>query len=227
VHLELAADEERVRHPRIIASVQLAASGIPTSRGITVGRVEVAQLAPGLWRWTVPHPAWTEGADWPQEVGCVYYEAPEAVVLIDPLVPPERDEFFRALDSDLERAARPLVILLTVPWHARSAGELAKRYDAVCGNPPAGVIALPIPSVDETIYWLPERHALVPGDTLFGTAAGGVVICPEGWLEDDTPAVLRASLRSLLELPVERILVSHGEPVLTGGHAALAEALGA
>jgi hypothetical protein len=37
---------------------------------------------------------------------------------------------------------------------------------------------------------------------------------------------LAASLRPLLELPVERVLVSHGEPVLRGGLEALAAALG-
>jgi hypothetical protein len=36
-----------------------------------------------------------------------------------------------------------------------------------------------------------------------------------------TTAGLRELLRPLLELPVERVLVSHGEPVLRDGHAAL------
>ncbi|MBA2461378.1 MAG: hypothetical protein H0V45_06390 [Actinobacteria bacterium] len=157
----------------------------------------------------------------------MYYEAPAAVVLIDPLVPPERDEFFRALDRDRERVGRPLALLLTVPWHERSAGELAKRYGVAAGDPPQGVVALPFPVVEETIYWLPEHRALVPGDTLFGTGQGGLVVCPDTWLEGDTPARLRRSLRSLLDLPVELVLVSHGEPVLKNGRAALAEALGA
>ena len=82
--------------------------------------MDVTELRPGLWRWTAPHPAWIEGADWPREVGCVYYEAPGAVVLIDPLVPPEQEGFFRALDRDLERADRPLAILLTVLWHEQA-----------------------------------------------------------------------------------------------------------
>jgi hypothetical protein len=37
---------------------------------------------------------------------------------------------------------------------------------------------------------------------------------------------VRVTLSVLLELPVERILVSHGEPVLSGGRAALEAALG-
>jgi hypothetical protein len=36
---------------------------------------------------------------------------------------------------------------------------------------------------------------------------------------------LRAALRPLLDLPVELVLVSHGEPVLTNGRDALSDAL--
>ena len=47
------------------------------------------EIAPGLLHWTAPHPdavAQPEpgsAADWPPEVGCTLYEAPEAVVLIE------------------------------------------------------------------------------------------------------------------------------------------------
>ena len=50
-------------------------------------RVDVLQIDDGLWRWTALHPDWKVGDDWEQEVGCVYYEAPDATVLLDPLVP--------------------------------------------------------------------------------------------------------------------------------------------
>jgi hypothetical protein len=43
-------------------------------------------------------------------------------------------------------------------------------------------------------------------------------LCPERWLGGGaTHADLRESLAPLLELPVERVLVAHGEPVLSGG----------
>ena len=38
---------------------------------------------------------------------------------------------------------------------------------------------------------------------------------------------LREALRPLLDLPVEMVLVSHGEPVLRGGRNAIARALDA
>ena len=60
-----------------------------------------------------------------------------------------------------------------------------------------------------------------------GAAGGGLRLCPESWLpEGKGHAELRAALRPLLDLPVERVLVSHGEPVLTGAGRALAGVLG-
>ena len=187
--------------------------------------MDVSELAAGLWRWTAPHPEWQEGDDWERDVGCVYYEAPGATVLIDPLVPPERDRFFEALDRDVERRGLPVAVLLTVPWHARSAAELLERY-AATDEAPGGVQPFAVPEVDETLWWLPEHAALVAGDVLLGGPAG-VRVCPDSWLDErSSPASVRAALRPLLELPIERILVSHGPPLLADGRAALARALG-
>jgi len=186
--------------------------------------MKVQELAPGLWRWTAPHPAWTEGSDWPREVGSVYYEAPEEIVLFDPQLPTDRAAFLAALDRDVERVGR-VAILLTVRWHARSALELAERYGGRLGGPVAGVEELPLPEVEETAYWLPAHAALVIGESLFGHGAGGLALCPDTWVEGERRRALRFSLRSLLELPVERVLVAHGEPVLSGGRAAVERAL--
>ena len=80
--------------------------------------------------------------------------------------------------------------------------------------------------MEERVYWIAEHAALVPGDVLIGAENGGVRVCPDSWLgERTTPAEIRERLRPLLDLPVERILVSHGEPVLSAGRAALEEAL--
>ena len=185
----------------------------------------VTEIAPGLWRWTAPHPEWKEGEGWEQEVGCVYYEAPDATVLIDPLVPPERERYFEALDRDVERRGLPLAILLTCPWHERSAAELTERYGA--GEaPPAGVEpVLVLPEIEETVWWLREHAALVVGDVLLG-APEGISVCPDSWLEGQaSPSSIRGALRPLLGLPLERVLVSHGAPVLEHAHAALERAL--
>jgi hypothetical protein len=189
--------------------------------------VKVDELAPGLWRWTAPHPDWQEGDDWEREVGCVYYEAPDATVLIDPLVPPvaDSDRFFEALDRDVERRGLPLAIVLTCEWHGRSAQELAERYGAT-GEARQGLEAHELPEIEERIWWIPAHATLVPGDVLLGDGRGGVRVCPDSWLgERSSHDSIRAALRPLLDLPVERVLVSHGEPVLANGRAALEQAL--
>ena len=87
--------------------------------------MEVTRIADGLWRWS------TYYGEWRDEVGSVYVEADDAIALVDPLVPEERDEaerFWRALDRDVERASVPVHVLVTVFWHVRSAAEVVRRY---------------------------------------------------------------------------------------------------
>jgi glyoxylase-like metal-dependent hydrolase (beta-lactamase superfamily II) len=188
--------------------------------------MQVQEVAAGLWRWTAPHPAWREGADWPRDVGCVYYEAPEAVVLVDPLVPAgEEERFWRALDRDVARVARPVVVVLTAPWHARSAQAIVERYEARIAPAVevAGVEALPVPPVEEgqLALYLPEPRTLVTAEILAG-AEGGLRVCPSPLLRDQ--GSLDRFLRGLLDLPIERILVSHGESILEDAHAELVRA---
>ena len=198
--------------------------------------MDVRRIADGLWRWTAPHPEWTPTADWPRDVGCVLWEAPDAVVLVDPLVPAEADErrrFLDHLDADVERVGRPVAVLLTCEWHRRSADELAGRYGASVLSRPAPDAALPAgvravdagAGPDESVLLLSGAGAVVPGDTLLGDGRGGVTLCPEGWLGGATHADLAAALRPLLDEPVEHVLVSHGEPVVGAGLAALRAAL--
>ena len=194
--------------------------------------VEVEKIRDGLWRWTAPHPDWKPDSDWPEDVGSVYYKGPDAVVLIDPLVPSDdADRFWEALDRDVERAQLPVVVLRTVHWHQRSIDEVVARYADARFAPesaplPARVEA-PRVAKDEVIFWIPEHRALVPGDVLLGTDDGGVQLCPDSWLPEGTTGQdLRDSLRPLLELPIELVLLSHGRPVLTNGRDALVAALG-
>jgi hypothetical protein len=77
------------------------------------------------------------------------------------------------------------------------------------------------------MFWLPEVRTLVPGDRLLGDPGGGLRLCPESWLywvSVDRHG-LRLLLEPLLELAIERVLVSHGEPVLHDGNEALRECL--
>lgn len=195
--------------------------------------MDVREIAPGFWRWTAPHPDWTAGEGWEQDVGCVYLEAADATVLIDPLIPSaadDRERFLKHLDADVERVGRPVAILLTTESHRRSAPELAERYGAETVVPAAGSQELAggvaaLDAVFEVALWIPAHAALVIGDILLGAGEGELRVCPDSWLPPSSPAEARERLHPLLDLPVERILVTHGEPVLDGAHAALARAL--
>ena len=200
--------------------------------------MELSELRPGLWQWTAFHP------EWKQDVGSVAYEAAGELVLVDPLLPSDD-----ALDELVASVGKPLAVLVTVFWHTRSADVLARRHGARVlapsggkaavrrraptmepfrpGDPlPGDVVAIPTARANEVVYWIPAHRSVVPGDVLLGAKGGGLRMCPQGWLpERRTLDELAASLRPLLDLPVVRVLVSHGEPVLRNGRAALARAL--
>lgn len=228
--------------------------------------LDAREIRPGLWRWTAPHPEWKPEkggpGGWEQMVGCVYYEAPRAVVLIDPLAPPEatreHERFWSALDRDVARHGTPVVMFLANHYHERSVREVYERYEPTCGAAvwaheaargrvscplthtfhegdalPGDIKAYGTPSLneDEVVYYLPEHRAIVAADALIGAGGGKLQIPPASWAEGGEAGQaryrkeFRASLRRLLDVPLDMVLVSHGEPVLEGGRDALAAAL--
>jgi hypothetical protein len=201
--------------------------------------MELQEMRPGLLRWTARHPeAETEPepespADWPPDVGSVAYEASDAFVFVDPLVPSEAEEFWASLDERVRGHGQRVVVLTTIAFHRRSRDDVVERYGASTSRArrtlPAGVETIPIRRAGEVMVWLPEHGALVPGDRILGDGDGGLRLCPESWLRYLPSGMklpeLREALRPLLDLPVELVLVSHGEPVLAEGRSALARAL--
>lgn len=204
--------------------------------------MQVQEVAPGLWRWTARHPEWTPASDWDEEVACTYWDGADAVCLVDPLVPSDESErFHRALDADAERAGTPVVVVLATADHERSAGELRERYGAEVWAWHAEVERLTVP-VDrvyragdvlpggfaaiesgrpEALLWLEARRTLVCADVLVGSP---LRVSP--WAEDGSEqSRTLAALREAARLPVETVLVAHGEPVLAGGAEALAAAI--
>jgi glyoxylase-like metal-dependent hydrolase (beta-lactamase superfamily II) len=199
--------------------------------------MEVQELRPGLWRWTAAHPEWEHAETWGPEVGSVYAELEEAVVVVDPLVPPDEEErFWSALDRDVKLAGRPLHVLLTVHWHERSVAAVLDRYHARLWRPeekgdlPAGVQAEVVKGSDwvEALFFLEPHRALVAGDLLIGRNGG--VELPVAWFPKDEQEWARDELKPdlrkrLAALPIELVLVSHGEPILENGAAAVVKAL--
>ena len=217
--------------------------------------MEIEQIRPRLWRWTATHPDWSPeegGPDgWQPEVSSHALVEEDALVLIDPLVPADDEErFWNALDGDVEHHGPPQV-LLTGYWHARSSQTILDRYPGARVSVPeaaaekarervaftdtftskdalpGGVEAKETEYTTEVLLWIPSQRALVAGDVLLGTPAGGVRVCPDSWLAPGvSPVALREQLRALLlALPIELVLLAHGVPVRDDAHAALEAAL--
>lgn len=86
---------------------------------------------------------------------------------------------------------------------------------------PIGVVARPGMEPNDLVLWIESRRALVAGDTLIDRGRG--LEFPVDWANKGVPAEeILETLRPLLELPVELVLPTHGEPT---GRAALERAL--
>ena len=86
------------------------------------------ELQAGLWHWQAPHPSWTPGERWPQEVSSYAIDDGTRLLLFDPLAVP---------DELLELAAdREAVVVLTAPWHERDTQSLVERLGVPVFVPP-------------------------------------------------------------------------------------------
>jgi glyoxylase-like metal-dependent hydrolase (beta-lactamase superfamily II) len=184
--------------------------------------------------WLSPHPAWEPGEDWPQEVPVVRYETEDAVVVFDPLLPPA---------DDFDPRGKPVRVLLTQPAHYRGTADFVERYGASVWvspraawrkrpNPgttdelPRGVEAIELDGEPQQVmFFIPEHRTLVSGDVLSGT--GGRL---HVFVDDADAEALLPALDKLAELPIERVIIPHGELILEDGsariRAAAAEARG-
>ncbi len=162
--------------------------------------MEGRQIRPGLWRWTAPHPEWRpekgKPGGWGRMVGCVCYEPPtgvaDALVLVDPLVPPsgsaEEESFWSALDRDVARLGLPVAILLGNFYHERSAQEIHDRYR---GKPGAAIWSHRAASGRVRCQL---THFFEGGDSL----PGGVAAYPISGLENSETAYYLPPHRALL-----------------------------
>ena len=127
-------------------------------------------------------------------------------------------------------------VLTTIGFHRRSRDEVdsAVRRDDVSreASLPEGVETVTIRRAGETMVWLPGPRPSFRGDRLLGDDAGGLRMCPPGWLRYLEPGLVRRAARGASPTPGtpgRMVLVSHGQaPVLRtrGGRAAIERALG-
>jgi hypothetical protein len=191
--------------------------------------VEVRDVTEGLWLWRQRHWEWREGDDWEPEVASFVVESRGEVVLLDPLAPPPKARNV----YDRLASHRPTRVVVLKPDHIRDVDLFVHWYGIPAHGPslyqrgdvpttellplfpdeelPGGLVALydGRGGVERPI-WLPEQRAIVFADAM--TAPGGVL---RVWW---TPVLERRTLpalREMLDLPFERVLVSHGEPVHT------------
>ena len=195
--------------------------------------VEIRDVAPGLWLWRNPHWEWREGTDWEPEVASFVVESGGEVVLLDPLAPPpiEGAEVYRRLD-----AKRPTRVVIVKPDHVRDVDLFCHWYGIPAHGPwlwegglapqvevqpimpdevlPGGLVALVDGRVGiERPLYLPEQRAIVFADGMTAPrSAGGLLRI---WWTPVIENRVKPALRAMLDLPFERVLVSHGEPVHT------------
>jgi glyoxylase-like metal-dependent hydrolase (beta-lactamase superfamily II) len=210
----------------------------------------VDELAAGLWRWTRTHPDW-HPAGFGDEVSSYALRDHEGLVLVDPLLDGEDDPELAALETQATGSVR---ILITMAYHVRSAELIRDRlrprhavgiyghascasrladtsgFTALAGGETiAGGIrahAFGSPRRAELPFELPSHRALAFGDVVVETGGGELRVWAQGsakqpwWDERFIP-----TLRPLAGLDVERVLVTHGAPVLEHGARELAAAL--
>lgn len=188
---------------------------------------EIRDIESGLWIWRSLHPGWTAESDFDGPVTSTCASVGEEVIVFDALAPaPDAREAWSRLD-----AQPPTIAVVLKPDHVRDVDLFVRRYGARAYGPwlfypgeaprsrmtaiepgnelPGGLLAL----YDgrgraETPIWIPEHRTLVFADAL-AAPLGELLVwdCPS--LEERALPALRA----LLDLPFERVIVSHGLPI--------------
>jgi hypothetical protein len=210
------------------------------------------QLTDGLWRWTARHPEWHPG-EFGAEVACFAAQADDTTLLIDPLLPPDPQPVLDVVDAALTDRLAILITIpyhvrsseelwkrygkeaeTTIHGHPACAKRLGNRsgfHEIEPGVPlPGGVTAHTIgkPRRYETPLHVPSHSALVFGDAVAETG-GRLVMWAADKVDQKVATFYRErfapTLRPLLELGAENVLVTHGDPVMGGGTEALRRAL--
>jgi hypothetical protein len=191
------------------------------------------KLTEGLWRWTARHPEWHPG-EFGAEVASYAAQVGDTTLLIDPLLPPDPSSVLAVIDENI---GKRLAVLITVPYHVRSAEELWKRYKqdaetSIHGHPacakrltnrsgfqeidpavplPGGVTAHTIgkPRRHETPLHLPSHNALVFGDAV--AESGGRLVV---WASERVDAKVERFYRERFNPTLEPLLELDFDTVL-------------
>jgi len=179
--------------------------------------------------WLAPHPDWEPGEDWDENVPVVRYETDAAVALVDPLLPH---------DASFDPHGKPVQVLLTQPAHYRGTDDFVAQFGATVWVPPRaawrkrpnpatttelpdGVDAIELAGEPQQVVFFFRDHAtLVTGDVLSGTGGRLHVFVDEADADRLLPALDR-----LGDLPIERVIIPHGDHIVSGGAARIRAAV--
>jgi glyoxylase-like metal-dependent hydrolase (beta-lactamase superfamily II) len=207
------------------------------------------EIKKGLWHWTTRHPDWKSDDVWDPNVSSYAVDDGQHLLLLDPLDVP----------SDLLSllTERKSAIVLSAPWHERSAKKLVEQLGIPVYTPlpdtaedlirmfgitaeqagdgasdlvwllkehigkahpykvgdllPFGIEAYPGHRPNDMMLWISSHNAVLFGDTIVDFGQG--IEINERWLRwNITKENVIENLRSLLDLPIEHLLLTHGGP---------------
>lgn len=205
----------------------------------TAASIGMRDLAPGLWIWRAKHPFWTADDDWQPVVTSTFVEMGGERLVLDPLAPaPDAVDVWKRLD-----AHPPTVAVVLIPDHVRDVDMFVRRYGARGFGPlfffpddlpkfklepiradsklPGGPVTLyDGRGKAETPIWLPDHRVIVFGDAL--TERNGQL---HVWSSPSHEKRELPALRAMLELPFERVIISHCDTDPVQSRAAFEKAL--
>ena len=197
------------------------------------------ELRSGVWHWQSRHPDWNDEEWWPELVSSSAIEVGDDLLLFDPLsVPDELRERATAVVLTApyhERDARRLGLPVHTPpadtweeWVEKfgvdpdrvrgmesddlawlRAGQGEGHFHGP-GDWPFGITAHAGREDNDLVLWLPTVNTVVAGDSLADFGDGLAIQL--GGRKHVTRDDVRRRLRPLLDLPIELVLLAHGEP---------------
>jgi hypothetical protein len=178
----------------------------------------VDEIAPGVWHWTALRESIGHQVN-------SYYFAEERVAL-DPMLPPERPEWFgpehailttRHHDRDAWRLGATVWVVEQGAHELEGRGEF--RTYAWGDELPGGLVAHEVGALspDETALHSATHRALAIGDGVIRWDVDSPLdFVPDRFMDDPErdKAGLRAAYQRLLELDFDLLLLAHGGPVV-------------
>jgi hypothetical protein len=196
---------------------------------------QIAEILPGVLHWKAPHPK--------NRFIVHSYYVEDAATVLDPTAPED-------VIDELRRRRRPERVVLTNRHHYRQSDRVAEEFDCPVLCPASGLHEFEDgPTVEGYAYGAevapgitahevgsicPDDAALHiesgPGALALADAVirseGQLAFVPDSLMGGDPEGVKRGiveSLKRLLELEFDSLLLAHGEPIVGGGKRALQE----